>query len=528
MISCMQGMEGFGAEIKSLNPFDINGCAWDIAKDIQERVHAREMAEILVPPEPNASQPFFGNAVRALLTGVMQAFFMTSPERWTFRDVMYAMDSPDRMIEVLSRTAETRALIPRFFNKTEAEKNIITTIDTKLNMYRAIAGLWSTAKEKVSIKDWIMPQAKRGNPNYVIVLGYSKTASAAIEAINRVILKRVAQELLELRDDSAGESVQGLIKNTYVKDTNLPKRRHWVVLDELRNLGKLDELGGLLTAGRSKGVSVVLGVQDVDGVQAVYGEKEAKECLAMCNSFSFFRVNSEDTQKWISAILGQDEILERYTGVNFNTGWSDASQKGFWNYGEGSLTRSGGSSTDIKLSYRNVVNVLPSQLGNLKIPQTHNVLDGWYFSPFAHLCPYQTTMPGGEVFSKLLNRPSNYEVVRRGGEAQELKPWTEEDLMRLWPDSPVINLKRKAEIEELREQARRKERAISELEELGEYRELTDEEKAEFKELDQERFDKFMKKHKKPSGDSSQDEKRPTLANEATGKKTAFNLTFDD
>lgn len=534
MIPCMQGIDGFGTEVRSLNPFDANGCAWDIAKDIKERVHAEEMAEILVPSEQNAKQPFFGDAVRALLAGVMKVFFLTAGERWTFRDLMYAMSSPDTIIEVISRTAETRGLISTYLNKTETEKSIISTIDTKLKTYRAIAGLWDKAKESVSIKDWIMPQAKRGKPNYVIVLGYDETASTAIEAINRVILKRVTQEILQLPDDSAGESLQGIVKSIYIRDASLPKRRHWIMLDELRNLGKLDGIGKLLTAGGSKGAAVVLGIQDNDGIQDVYGEKGASEFLAMCNSFSFFRINSEKTQNWVSALLGKDELLERYTSVNSNTGWSDTGQKGFWNYGEGSFTQTVGRSVDVRLAYRDVINVLPSELGNLKFPKEHNVLDGWYFSPFTPLSPRRTTIPGDTVFSGLLNPLSSYQIVRRPSEDQELRPWTNDDLKRLWPDSPMINLKRRAKIEELREQARRKEMAILELEELGRYGELDDEEKADFKALDEERFRKYEAGRKgsnnggNQKGEGAVDSSIPKLATEARKTKVAFNLTFED
>ena len=93
----------------------------------------------------------------------------------------------------------------------------------------------------------------------------------SLDAINQAIFKRAA-ELLLAQDES-------------------PERETWIILDELREAGKLDGLTSLLSKGRSFGARVVVGFQDIEGLRAVYGEKEANEmppdCAATRPSFAW-------------------------------------------------------------------------------------------------------------------------------------------------------------------------------------------------------------------------------------------------
>ena len=90
-----------------------------------------------------------------------------------------------------------------------------------------------------------------------------------------------------------------------------PTRRTWVVFDELKEAGRLDMLPRLLTKGRSLGVRLAIGFQDIDGIQATYGDKLANELVGMCANKAILHVDGHTTATWAAQLIGEAEIRER-------------------------------------------------------------------------------------------------------------------------------------------------------------------------------------------------------------------------
>ena len=282
-----------------LNPFDERGAAWDMAADISSPATAQQVAAILIPEEKHTSQPFFADAARHLLAGVMISFIRNSPENWIFRDVIFAMKSGDRLKEVLSRDESTRDLLEYFKNELTAQ-NIMSTVATKLQRYEFIAAAWSHATEKISLKQWVEEES-------ILVLGNDEATRTALDAINQVIFKRVTELVLDQSESTT--------------------RRTWFFLDEVREAGRLEGLGRLLTKGRSKGACVVLGYQDIEGLREVYGHQTAAEITGQCSNKAILRTDSPETAKWGASLFGDQEILERSTSSTCLLYTSDAADE---------------------------------------------------------------------------------------------------------------------------------------------------------------------------------------------------------
>src|SRR5262249_53998029 len=112
-----------------------------------------------------------------------------------------------------------------------------------------------------------------------------------LDAINRVLFQRLVELLL------AQPEADGV--------------RTYLFLDELRDAGKLDGLGRLLTKGRSKGCAAVLGFQDIEGLRDVYGERAANELVGQCGNKAILRLESPATAEWASQVLGEQEGYDR-------------------------------------------------------------------------------------------------------------------------------------------------------------------------------------------------------------------------
>jgi Type IV secretion-system coupling protein DNA-binding domain len=462
MIPYIKGMQ-LKCAIKSLHPFQDDGYAWDMAKDITERAHAQEFATILIPLEQNSQQPFFGDAARHLLEGVITSLMLTSGESWTFRDVIYAMGTKERIAEILDQSDETRELITLYFEHQEVAKNIMSTVATKLKAFKIIAALWEDAIKKgrtISLTDWLMTREERkktadaqGNgktdfDNYILVLGNDETARTAIDAINQAIFKRVAQLILNQRDIDTRTEIEQMVKLG-----TLDRRRHWIILDEVRDAGKLDGLTQLMIKGRSRGAAIVLGFQDIDGLRAVYGEKEANEIIGQCSNYAVLRIQNPETAKWASSLFGETEVMEEIIETNSSYTWSQHNSS------------TSGSST--RVAYREVKELTTGQIIYIKPTNKTNGLTGYYLS--SHIDEaYGHTIPGDALFPPsertLLDVTERFYAKRRDKDKQKLETWSDGDRSRLG-----FRITRRQKIEQYKEKEKKAQQVAEEIAALATY-----------------------------------------------------------
>ena len=405
--------------IVTFNPFDTRSVAWDMAKDITTPANALQLATILIPVEKNASQPFFGDAARHLLTGVIISFILTAPEKWTFRDVVWAMLHKEVLIEVLNRTEETRKLVKLYFTHEGTSQNIMSTVATKMNAYSIIAALWHQAKNKISLNHWLQGE-------YVIVLGNDYTNRAAVDAINQVIFKRVSELILDKDDISQTGHRDGIAPLT------------WVVLDEFVRAGKLDGAVELATEGRSKGAAMIFGFQDINGARAVYTKEITEEIIGQCSNVAILRLQSPETAEWASNLFGKYEAFETEINIGESRGGSGGQGGGSnWSDQYGETTRRQERQA-----------VLTSQFLNLPLTSKETGLSGYFFSPFGNFKGLRNyTINGTDLFASLAKKKQGIPGVdRRPGEEQYLPAWIADDfekfgLEEVWKKNEITESK---------------------------------------------------------------------------------------
>jgi type IV secretory pathway TraG/TraD family ATPase VirD4 len=277
-----------------LNPFDVRATAWDMAKDIDSPAAARQLAATLVSDEKKESQPFFSNAVRELLVAIVTVFLITRPGRWTFREVLLVIKSKTLLKAVLGTHEFTKGTIHTFLECGEVTLgSIMATVATKLGPYEAIAAAWEHAKQKISVKEWLASES-------ILVLGNDERVRTSLDTVNQLFIAITAQHVLAMSEDS--------------------NRMNWFFFDEFREAGKLPGLESIILRGRSKGCCVVLGFQDIQGVQHVYDEKLGNELVGQCGNKAFLRIESPQTAEWASKSIGDKEAYE------YDESWSTSSQ----------------------------------------------------------------------------------------------------------------------------------------------------------------------------------------------------------
>lgn len=362
--------------VVTLNPFDSRGAAWDLAKDVREPRVAVEIAFTLIPRQ-HESQPFFADAARHLLYGVMISF-MLSEFDWSLADVIRALKNMKLLKQVLRRHPETRDLIGQYLYDPRLAANIQSTIATKLLPLEPIAACWETATEKVSLEAWVREE-------WVLVLGNSEICRSTIDAINRCIFKRACDLTLHLSES--------------------PTRRNWFVVDELADAGKLEGLVPLLKKGRSKGAAVALAFQSVSGLRDtnLYGPHFTDELLGQIGNRFIGRLECHTTAEWASQLVG-DQL------INVESESHTTSHQG------------GSHTVNSQETIRRAV--LPGEFMDLEPCSRDAGMNGFFLvrqagAFFAHL-------DGEWLFDHALipPRPDVPELILRPVDAQYLRRWT--------------------------------------------------------------------------------------------------------
>lgn len=401
-MSLLHGMN-LQVPIRTLNPFDTRGVAWDLAKDLTAPVTAFEMASLLIPADPHANQPFFTRAATHLLYGVLLALMEKAGMDWTFADVVYAMQSQTRIRELLASTPYTKDLIELYLSVPERASDILATVATKMGPYSFIAAAWSQASEKVSLKEW-------GNEESILVLGTDEANRQALDAINRVVFKRISEIILS--------------------QTESADRRTWIFLDEARQAGFLDGLDSILTNGRSKGASVVLGFQDIEGMREVNGDKVANELIGQCSHVTVLRLASPATAQWAANLFGSYERFEDHT--------SDSSSEG--DHGDT-------ASTTVSKQRVKREAVLSSEFLSLPPTSRKNGLTGYSIVP--GVGAYQMHLTAEWLDARLPKPdPAVPNFLPRPQSIQHLPSWTEADRRRLGllnTEQPIRNRQKRTQ-----------------------------------------------------------------------------------
>lgn len=307
-----------------LNPLDARCSAWDMAKDIFDPIAARELATILTPEEEaKGDNRFFDRAVRDILACVIMTFVKCAPNEgsWRFRDVILACLHPSYLRFVLDQTHDRqgRVLLTNirvrqvYFEQADkrTSANIVASIQAALATFAPIAAVWEEVCERkdslwrpnFSLKEWVEDSGD------ILILGNDESARASIDPLNQALFQRAGELLLNQPTGYVGSGVD----------------QTWVILDEVREAGKLPILSRLLTKARSHGVTLVLSFQDIEGFKAEYGESVAFEIVAQCANKAILKLESPESAKWAVALFGEERGPQETRGRNWSTQGSGSS-----------------------------------------------------------------------------------------------------------------------------------------------------------------------------------------------------------
>lgn len=372
---------GLGNSVFNLNPFDRRSVVWDLARDLASTADIEQFAAIIIPPNPNEHNPYFTDAARILLRCAIVALNRQLPRSWSLRDLVLCLSENGRLRSLLSAQPETKDVANNFFEAREFP-SVMTTLETKIRGLRTVAALWDGPRRRISLREnWI----QNGS---ILLLAHHPSYSEALNPMNRAIFRYLSDSLLAQADN--------------------PSVRSWIFLDEAREAGRLDGLRSLTTQGRKKGVCVVLGFQDIQGLREVYGKDGANELLGECNHKTLLRTDSPDTAAWMESHINRALLRAHQVGTEGRNGKKTSTE-----------------------SLRIDSTVLAADFLGIPITSMENGVKGLHISSRIPK-PYWTTTPLKTILGRMPRIDPNIPGEdSRPLSDQELRIWTDADNQRL-------------------------------------------------------------------------------------------------
>lgn len=293
-----------------LAPWDSRSAVWDVAADVSTLAAAREFAARMIVEPGGASNPMWSNAARQIMVACLVELQTESPKAWGFADLEAKLTRP---IEALTESA--RRHFPEAVKALGDGQQNVTTAGIQINLMSYLSVVFDLARawptppapgRGLSIRAWLTNDR---HPAQTVIIQHSGEFDTLAKAFNGAILGLTSQ----------------LINSPLVGESRT--RRLWFFLDEFPQLGKVEGIFDLAAVGRSKGVRVVIIVQDVAQLKKIYGGELTDALISMVGTHIVARVSAGETADYIcEKLIGKREVERLEISVSGAPGASAASR----------------------------------------------------------------------------------------------------------------------------------------------------------------------------------------------------------
>jgi len=240
-----------------LSPVDSRSHAWDVAADCLGEASARELASKLVSAPKSSDGPWTDGA-REVLFGLIFDLQQTNA-CWHWGHLADSLALPcSGMREILKRSyppALTYLEVDANGAPTKTTISFMVTLSSSVSaLIRQLGMAWGHGFEgtRLSLSRWLLDD--KAKPQALLLVSaadYSQISKlwtgAAVSLMSRIVASP--------------------------RMGNSSRRRVWMVLDECKQLGRLDDFQSLMEVGRSRGVRVITAWQDLKQIEQVYTDR---------------------------------------------------------------------------------------------------------------------------------------------------------------------------------------------------------------------------------------------------------------
>ncbi|PPD56992.1 MAG: hypothetical protein CTY10_01225 [Methylotenera sp.] len=282
---------------------------WNIARDIEDEQDARSFAIGLIPMS-GGDNPMWALASRSILVAVLIKLIKEKGQNWGWTDLKDHCYLPVTDLKVIAEQYYLPALISVADAESKTTNSIMINLHSFMSIIFDLEKCWGGLEKRgFSFVNWLMnDDAKYRNVILQGDLSRQELSAGYIRAVTELLVNKMASPSF----------------------TSSQKRRIWFILDELKQVGKLECLVKLMEVGRSRGICTVLAMQSIYQLREIYGQDAMAIYKAVTGLKFFGTIKGDDEQAFVSSIVGKRTVQRRNvsqsgTGdgkINQSVSWS--------------------------------------------------------------------------------------------------------------------------------------------------------------------------------------------------------------
>lgn len=275
-----------------LSPWDRRSVYLDIAADIRTSAAASAFASAMIPRE-EGSNSFFSTAAELILTGCLRALQRRTGTKWHWEDLDLLLNLS--AAELAPCLAEHYAKAhPLLTAGDSTSANVMASVSSYTQTISQLAEAFGSGldergrpRKRLSLVAW----AKDDYEGCPTIIAHAGPDTGLTQRYLAAVIDTLVPTIMQLPDDVSEGG-----------------RTIFFVLDELSTIGKVKNLAALIDKGRSKGCSVIVGVQDRAQLAAIHGENFSKALPGMIGSHIITQTQIGPTRNELAAMLGDRRV----------------------------------------------------------------------------------------------------------------------------------------------------------------------------------------------------------------------------
>jgi type IV secretory pathway TraG/TraD family ATPase VirD4 len=273
-----EALRGFGqTDDWIMNPLDARSVAWSPFAEMDGPADAERLAKSMIPDHEGIEREWFVYS-QALVAAALNRLWERGAA--TNESLLHAL--------TLASPAELKLLVqglPAQALFHEGAEKMLASVRGIIGSYFAP---YSYLPKEAGPKSWSIRRYVREGKGW-LWLSYREDQAAAL----RPLLAAWIGEAVNAKLSLPAERV----------------RRHWLLLDEVASLGRVQGLSDALTKGRKYGLCAIVGLQSVAQLRDAHGADGAQTLLSCLSSQLLLRANDPETAEYASRHLGESEVL---------------------------------------------------------------------------------------------------------------------------------------------------------------------------------------------------------------------------
>lgn len=271
-----------------LNPLDRRGVGWTIFNDIETQLDLISLVAMLIPLG-KGNDIFWNAAARDVLRGVI-AWCYKFGQR-TNRALCEALAGSIRDLAEMCRATQAGRAGARYLEDpcSKMAEGIIAVLTAHTDW------LHFAPDGDFSLRQWAACPA-----DSTIFITSLDEAADIMKPYLSLVTEFFAKRFLSLPEIVKAETTI------------------YLLLDELGNMHRLPSVKHLLTAGRSKGVVVEVGIQDLAGMESVYGREDTKTIINNCGSKMIMNLGESEAAELCSELCGDEDCWQFSTSYTID------------------------------------------------------------------------------------------------------------------------------------------------------------------------------------------------------------------